>query len=241
MNSTEQCVVISPKMNGDVLARDRGLLLGTKSGSSSAFAELQRTHSRRVYKKILSITRNREDAEDALQDALLSAYLALPSFEGRAKLSSWLTRIGINSALMILRRRRRRPEMPLEQQDPEGEGACVDVRDDALDPEQIYDQQQRCHAIRCALQGLDAKSRAAMGIRMSGEHSMKKIAQELGVSEASVKARIHRARKRLLGFAAFRAGRPAHSAGERVMTLGLHPLCNSDNRRIQKVKSRKSL
>jgi len=56
-----------------------------------------------VIKWILSITRNREDAEDSLQDAFQNAYLVHPAFEGRSRFSSWLTRIGINSALMILR------------------------------------------------------------------------------------------------------------------------------------------
>jgi RNA polymerase sigma-70 factor, ECF subfamily len=147
-----------------------------------------------------------------LQETLLSAYLALPSFEGKAKFSSWLTRIGINSALMILRRRRCRPETSFEQQQEfEGDEAPLDVRDDALDPEQFYDQQQRCHAIRCALQRLDPKSRATMGIRISEEHSMKEIAENLGVSVASVKARLHRARKRLLRSAAFESGKRVKS------------------------------
>jgi RNA polymerase sigma-70 factor, ECF subfamily len=217
MNSAERCLAISP--NTDYGAHDEDLVLAARRGSHAAFAELQKTYSRRVYKRILSITRNREDAEDALQDTFLSAYLALPSFEGKSKLSSWLTRIGINSALMILRRRRYRPETSFEQQDFEGDGACVDVRDEALDPEQLYDQQQRCHAIRCALQRLDPKSRTAMGIRISEEYSMKEIAQDLGVSVASVKARLHRARKRLLRSPALGTGRPANCGGKKSRDL----------------------
>jgi RNA polymerase sigma-70 factor, ECF subfamily len=209
MNSAERCVAISLNMDYEALARDEDLLLAARGGSHAAFAELQKIYSHRVYKRILSITRNREDAEDALQDTFLSAYLALPSFERKCRLSSWLMRIGINSALMILRRRRCRPETSFEQQDFEGECACVDVRDDALDPEQLYDQQQRCHAIRREIQRLDPKSRAAMGLRVSEEHSMKEIAQDLGVSVASVKARLHQARKRLLRSPALRTGKLA--------------------------------
>jgi RNA polymerase sigma-70 factor, ECF subfamily len=209
MNSAERCVAISLNMDYEALARDEDLLLAARAGSHAAFAELQKTYSHRVYKRILSITRNREDAEDALQDTFLSAYRALPSFEGKSSLSTWLMRIGINSALMILRRRRCRPETSFEQQDSEGDCAYVDIRDDALDPEQLYDQQQRCHAIRCAIQRLDPKSRAAIGIWVSQEHSMKDIAQDLGVSVASVKARLHRARKRLLRSSALRTRRLA--------------------------------
>jgi RNA polymerase sigma-70 factor, ECF subfamily len=211
MNFAEQSPAISPTMDYEALARDESLILAARSGSHAAFAELQRTYSQRVYKRILSITRNREDAEDALQDTFLNAYLALSSFEGKARLSSWLTRIGINSALMILRRRRCRPETSFEQ-DSEGDAPYVDVRDEALNPEQLCDQQQRCHEIRCALQRLDPKSRVAMGIRVSEEHSMKEIANDLGVSVASVKARLHRARKRLLQSPGLGSGRTVKSA-----------------------------
>jgi RNA polymerase sigma-70 factor, ECF subfamily len=208
MNSAETCLAISHNMDYEASARDEDLVRAARGGSHAAFAELQKAYSHRIYRRILSITGNREDAEDALQDTFLSAYLALPSFEGKSRLSSWLTRIGINSALMVLRRRRRRQETSLEQQrDPESEGAYLDVRDDALDPEQLYDQQQRCHAIRSAFERLDPKSRAAMGIRVSGELSMKEIAERLGVSVATVKARLHRARKRLLRSPSLRPGR----------------------------------
>lgn len=199
MNSPERCSAISPNRGYDALARDEELLLAARSGSHASFDELQRAYSHRVYQRILSITRNREDAEDALQDTFLKAYLALSSFEGRSKFSVWLTRIGINSALMILRRRHCRPEMSFEQQ--QGfEGACahLEIPDDAPNPEQLYDQQQRCNAIRRALLRLDPKSRAVIGIRLSEENSSKEIAQDLEVSEASVKGRLHRARKRLL-------------------------------------------
>ena len=204
MNSAERYLAISSNTKYEVFACDEDLLLAAKRGSHAAFAELQKAHSPRVFKQILSITRNREDAEDALQDAFLKAYLALPSFEGKSKLSTWLIRIGINSALMILRRRRCRPEGSLDQQQGlEADSGYVDVRDNAPDPEQVYDQQQRCHAIRCALQQLDPKLRVVMGIRLSKEYSMGEIAQDLGVSVASVKARLHRARKRLLRSPAF--------------------------------------
>lgn len=219
MNSAEQCLTISRNMDFETSGSDETLLRLARGGSHAAFAELQRAYSRRVYRQILSITRNREDAEDALQDTFLSAYLALPSFEGKSKLSSWLTRIGINSALMILRRRRCRPEASLEQPDFEGDCTSIDIRDSALDPEQLYDQQQRCQAIHHALQRLDPKSRTAMGIRVTEENSMKEIAQGLGVSVASVKARLHRARKHLRRSSAFETKRRVRSGTNRNVDL----------------------
>jgi RNA polymerase sigma-70 factor (ECF subfamily) len=222
MNSTERYLAISSDASYQALSRNEDLLLAAKRGSHAAFAELQRAYSPLIFKRILSITRNREDAEDALQDAFLKAYLGLPSFEGKAKLSTWLIRIGINSALMLLRRRRCRPESSLEQhQEFELQGGYMDVRDDAPNPEQVYDQQQRCHAIRCALQRLDPKLRTAVGIRMSKGNSMRQIAQDLGVSVASVKARLYRARKRLLRSPALQTGRPIEPIGQDRSNLDL--------------------
>ena len=175
INPEGQYLGTSPNIDCDAVAREEDLLLAARSGSHAAFGELQKIHSHRLYKRIYSITRNQEDAEDALQDTFLSAFVALPSFQGRSKFSTWLTRIGINSALTILRRRRRRPETPFEQ-DPgfESDGAQVDVRDEALNPQQLYDQQQRCHAIHCAIQRLDPRLRSAIGIWMSEDHSIKR-------------------------------------------------------------------
>jgi RNA polymerase sigma-70 factor (ECF subfamily) len=199
MNSEKRYLATSPNVDHEALSREEDLLVAARGGSHAAFAQLQKIHSRHLYKRILSITRNQEDAEDALQDTFLSAYVALPSFQGRSKFSTWLMRIGINSALTILRRRRRRPEMPFEQDSNfEGDVTQVDVRDDSLNPQQLYDQQQRCHAIHCAIQRLDPRLRSAIGIWMSQDHSIKEMALDLGVSVPSVKARLYRARKRLL-------------------------------------------
>ena len=94
--------------------RDLELVAAAKGGSSAAFEELQSRYSRRLFRRIQLITKNHEDAEDALQETFLHAYLALDSFEGRSQFASWLTRIAINSALMVLRRRRTRAEVPFE-------------------------------------------------------------------------------------------------------------------------------
>jgi RNA polymerase sigma-70 factor, ECF subfamily len=205
MNPAQHHSTLSFCMNQDTTARDEELLRAARAGSHAAFAELQRTYSRRLYKRILSITRNAEDAEDALQDTFLCVYRSLHSFEGRSKFSSWLTRIAVNSALMILRKRRVRPETSFEQQsDIEDDGQWFDVRDSALNPEQLYDQQQRCDAVMRDIQRLNPKLRNALSIRLSQENSMREIAVSLGVSSASIKARLHRARKRLVQSAAFR-------------------------------------
>jgi len=191
-------LTISPSMSHEAAACDEELVLAAKAGSHEAFAELQHTYSHRLYKRILSITRNREDAEDALQDTFFRAYMALPSFEARAKFSSWLTRIAINSALMTIRRRRARPETSFERQSLGDEALFIDVRDGAPNPEQVFDQKQRSQAILRSIQRLDPKLRTPIHIWISQGGSMKDIAQNLGISLASVKSRLHRARKRLI-------------------------------------------
>jgi RNA polymerase sigma-70 factor (ECF subfamily) len=149
MSSDQRYLMISPRVNHQTTAREEGLVLTAKAGSHAAFGELQQTYSHRLFTRILSITRNREDAEDALQDTFLRAYRSLPSFEGRSKFSSWLTRIAINSALAVLRKHRSRPEISLEQQPSlEDDAVFVDVANGGLNPEELYDQKQRSRAIQ---------------------------------------------------------------------------------------------
>jgi RNA polymerase sigma-70 factor, ECF subfamily len=198
VDSTAHSLANSPRANWDATVHDEELLHAAKAGSHTAFAELQKMYAHRLYKCILSITRNHEDAEDALQDTLIRAYRGLPSFEGRSSLSSWLTRIAINSALMTMRKRRSRPEISFEQ--PPGleeESFTFDVRDNALNPEQLCDQHQRCERIHSAISRLDPKSRTTILVRISEETSMKEMARELDISVASVKSRLLRVRRRL--------------------------------------------
>lgn len=200
--------------------RDEELLLAARAGSHAAFAELQNIHARRLYRRIFSMIRNREDAEDALQDTFLRAFRSLPSFQGRSRFSSWLTRIAINSALMILRKRRIQREVSFEQESGlEGDSTQFEVHDNSPSPEQLYDQRQRCDAALIAIRRLDPKLRNVMHIRISQDNSMEEIAQNLGVSLASVKARIHRARKRLVQSPTFRDRRRGVSPSNRCIDL----------------------
>jgi DNA-directed RNA polymerase specialized sigma24 family protein len=88
---------------------DMCLVAAAKNGDHQAYAELCRRHSQRTLRTVLRITRNIADAEDTLQEALLKAYTHIGEFDGRSAFSSWLTRIAINVALMLLRKRRSKP------------------------------------------------------------------------------------------------------------------------------------
>ena len=193
----------------DAADRDLELVAAAKGGSNAAFEELQSRYSRRLYRRIQFITRNHEDAEDALQETFLHAYLALDSFEGRSQFASWLTRIAINSALMVLRRRRRRPEVPFELP-PDSSKAfqTVDVRDTALNPEQHYDLRQRSHSALRAIGKLNVRLRTPMATLIERECSMKDVARSLDLSVAAVKSRVYRARKQLMCSVAFKGRVP---------------------------------
>jgi len=199
MNVTNQTALLDNAAAGLVLERDQQLVSAAQSGSPEAFAELHAIYSRRLFKTIVAITRNPEDAEDALQDTFLRAHLALANFEGRSTLYSWLTRIAINSALMILRRRRNRPEVMFDSPaDARGNAPCLEIKDSAPSPEQICDlREQRVRLLR-AISKLDPPLRVPIEIRMTQEWSVKQIGRALNLSDVAVKTRLHRARRRLM-------------------------------------------
>src|ERR1700727_3235791 len=85
---------------------DMYLVAAAKDGDHQAYTELCRRHSKQILRTILRITRDVADAEDTLQETLLKAYVHIGRFEGRSAFSSWLTRIAINSALMLSRKKR---------------------------------------------------------------------------------------------------------------------------------------
>lgn len=184
----------------DSARREQRLPVGVRMRSSAALDELQKLYSKRLYKRILSITRNHEDAEDALQDTFMRAFLAFESFRGGSHVLTWLTRIAINSALMVIRRRRRAyTEVPLmPSSNWEIDVQEFDVRDSAPTPEEIYDLKQRFDRMFCAIDRLDPILRNAIGIQITQGCSLKEMAQMLDVSIVTIKARLHRARKRLV-------------------------------------------
>lgn len=179
-------------------ARELEIMAAAKAGSATAFDELQKRYSRSLFKAILQITRNREDAEDVLQDTFLRAYLALQYFQGRSSVYSWLMRIAINSALMVLRRRRTRPDTFLAYSFEAEDGyPAREITDSALNPEQLCELSQRSNLLQSAIENLEPKLRAPIEIQLSDESSMKEIANTLSISVAAAKARLYRARVHL--------------------------------------------
>ncbi|HEY9127526.1 MAG TPA: sigma-70 family RNA polymerase sigma factor, partial [Acidobacteriaceae bacterium] len=169
------------------------LVAAARGGSSAAFSELCGPHLKSVYRKVYAITRNREDAEDAVQDALLRAYLGLKEFQGNAQFSTWLMRIAINSALMILRRNRVRREFSYELSPAGEETYSLDVADAGPGPEQICDQQQRLGTLVRSIKRLPVSLRETAELRILEERTTDEVAEMLGLSKLAVKTRLHRA------------------------------------------------
>lgn len=214
MKTAERRSPLNPLGRMDAASREAELVIAAQAGAKEAFEELQKLHWRRLYRTVFSITKNREDAEDVLQDTFYRAYIALGAFEGRSKFGSWLTRIAINTALMSIRKRHARPEIFIEQlSSSDDDASSFDIRDSGLNPEQVYDQHQRCLGMLRALERLDPKLQAPIRIKTLQECSTKEIAQSLDVSVATAKTRLHRARRRLRRSLALADSRGHFSSG----------------------------
>jgi RNA polymerase sigma-70 factor (ECF subfamily) len=182
-------------------ARDAMLVAVARSGDSSAFVELSKRHSRRVLHKVYRITNNWQDAEDVLQESLMRAFVNLHTFECRASFSTWLTRIAINTALMLLRKRKTILRSAIDSsRDDMDQSETWELRDHRENPEQRYAREQRAILLSRAMLRLRPASRRVLELQQAGDLSTKEIAQSLGISEPAVKSRLLRARIELKGY-----------------------------------------
>jgi RNA polymerase sigma-70 factor, ECF subfamily len=171
------------------------LIASAKSGDREAFGELCDRHAKKIFRVTHRITRNREDAEDAVQDAFLSAFVHLRDFDERSKFATWLTRIAINAALAKLRKKRGVRELPIDEPGPADEArSCFEVPDTAPNPEETYHRNERKEIVIAALDGLRPRARKVVEFHQLQERSTNETAQMLGISAAAVKARMFHAR-----------------------------------------------
>ena len=192
------------------VAQDLEIMAAAQAGSSAAFDEFQRLYSHKLFATIFRITKNREDAEDALQDTFLRAYVALGCFQGRSSIYSWLTRIATNSALTILRRRARSEMVYVSRFDDQDGYAPLEIEDGALNPEQVCTQRQQCTSLLRAIEGLEPKLRVPIQIQLTTKYSLKEIASTLNISLPAVKGRLHRARAHLAKRVSSQSGSNGH-------------------------------
>jgi RNA polymerase sigma-70 factor, ECF subfamily len=155
-------------------------------------------HSPRFRRIALAHLGNVADAEDAVQDALLSALTHVDQFRGQAKMSTWLTSIVINSARMKLRRRSLPVQISLDETFPEQNLSLADfVSDTRPGPEHLYQNREIATTLACATSRLSPALRMTFQLRDLDGLSIRETAHRMGVPSGTVKVRLARARARL--------------------------------------------
>jgi RNA polymerase sigma factor (sigma-70 family) len=170
------------------------LVTAAKLGEDWAFSELWNRHSKKIFNTMYRVTRNRQDAEDALQDAFLKAFLHLKNFDGRSSFSTWLTRIAINSALMILRKKRSHPEVSMDGSADGETWQNWEVPDRRVNTEEHYVRRERERHLKRAIYRLRPALRNVIEIQQAHDGSVREIAEMAGISIAATKSRLLRAR-----------------------------------------------
>ncbi len=173
------------------------LVAAAKDGDHQAYAELCRRYSKQILRTILRITHNVADAEDMLQETLLKAYVHIGTFEGRSAFSSWLTRIAINSALMLSRKKHSHPEYSLESGVDGDDFKLPEPTETANNPEEACIVNAFKNECIRAIRYLSPNIRVVVQIRYREDASIAQIAKMLGISEAAVKTRLLRAKSKI--------------------------------------------
>jgi RNA polymerase sigma factor (sigma-70 family) len=174
------------------------LLTEARRGQPEAFEVLCQAVAPRLLKIALRITRNREDAEDAVQDSLMNAFVHINNFRGNSTFSTWLTRIVMNSALMIRRKNHHVRKLSADDLSREGEPKLhLQIPDRSQSPEQRYIDDERRTILRVAIGKLRPKMRAVVEIAQLQELPLRDAATVLDISAAAAKGRLLHARAAL--------------------------------------------
>jgi RNA polymerase sigma-70 factor, ECF subfamily len=176
---------------------DEALVAATKRGDALAFEELVLRHKQRVLTAALRITNNREDAEDVAQESFHKAFLHLNDFQEKSRFSTWLTRIAMNEALMLLRRKRGIFETFPDSLDDGSKPISEAFIDQSSNPEESCWRRERTRLLTAAINRLGPKVRSTLLLRDIEERSAEETARILGTSIAAVKARVFQARRKL--------------------------------------------
>jgi RNA polymerase sigma-70 factor (ECF subfamily) len=179
-------------------ATDDLLTLAAKSGDDSAFVELSRRHSNKIQLHAYRILGNWQDAEDVVQDSLLKAFKHLDHFRGTCSFSTWLTRIAINSALVVLRKRKAHAETSYDNAGGSNEAlAPWDFSDVSANPERLCAGREARELLQSAIMRLPWRYRTVADMFYVKDCSTDETAQAAGISVAATKSRLLRARATL--------------------------------------------
>ena len=177
---------------------DLDLVHASKNGDISAFEQLVNRYDRQLLRIAQSVTHNREDSQDAVQEAFLKAYQHLADFREDSQFSTWLIRITLNQSLMKLRKQRAVREVSLDEDfQADGDMLPLEVADWAPNPEQLYFASELRDILIKTLQELRPSLRTVFVLRDIEGLSIDQTAEVLDLSPAAVKARLWRARLQL--------------------------------------------
>jgi RNA polymerase sigma-70 factor (ECF subfamily) len=176
---------------------ERLLVAQAKSGRSNAFGELYERHHLRIYHTALRILRNRQDAEDAAQRSFQQAFTNLDKFREDSAFSTWVTRIAINEALMLLRQRRITTSLSENNNDDAVGPPAFDLADERPTPEQALAETEVRDAVIQGISHLRESLRTVVLLRELEGLTNAETALRLGLTESAVKGRTHHARRRL--------------------------------------------
>ena len=189
----------TPSMRGNIVD-ERALLAALRAGHEWAFETMVRVFGGRLLAVARRFMRNDEDARDVVQSAYLSAFRSLNEFEGACLMSTWLHRIVVNTALMKLRSRRRKPEESIDVLLPafQEDGHHVEQFPDWSAPaDQLLEQKQTRATVRACIGQLPENYRAVLLLRDIEGRSTQEVAELLTMTPTAVKVRLHRARQAL--------------------------------------------
>jgi RNA polymerase sigma-70 factor (ECF subfamily) len=195
---------LAPTAGANSLAAlsDDELVARARGNDVAAFEELLGRHEEKIYRLAMRFTRNETDAAEILQETFLSAWRNLDRFEGKAQFGSWLYRVAVNAALMLLRSQKRHPQVAVEDVTPEvlgeaardagpGLGAGADW---SRRPDEQFQSEELRRQIQLAVDQLPESQRSVFLMRDVDGLSTEETAELLGVTLPTVKTRLHRAR-----------------------------------------------
>lgn len=198
MSSPKASPVQTHALPSQVVKADEPILVAAaKAGDISAFETLVHRYERKIFRLTQNITQNREDAEDAMQEAFLKAFEHLGDFAGTSRFYTWLVRIAVNQALMKLRRRRPGIVSIDEQIDTGEDFVPREIEDWGPSPIQRYEQTELAEILSKVIGELDPSFRIVFQLRDIEQLSTEETAEALGLSVPAVKSRLLRARLKL--------------------------------------------
>ena len=178
-------------------ASDGELVDAAKCGNHEAFEQLVFRHERRILAVAQRIVKQREDAEDVAQECFRKAFIHLRSFQEKSRFSTWLSRIAMNEAYMVLRRRKRIPEVSQDSSGDDVGSIAASFVDHTPDPEECCRRQERVKLLTDAINRLSPKVRRTILLHGIEQHTLNETAKILGTSRSAVKSRLNHGREKL--------------------------------------------